>query len=340
MPIHRLCLQECPIVTPDYSCFLRSTHNTVKDFSVENFQGITGDQMDPHANVYGDHSVYSNEGAARMFAYTEGTQNANSHDWTGNQPIHFQAGEQLASAMPQQHFATPFPQLPPAANLNRPNYPQQPLHQYGMTDLDVHRTCRENQARDRATIARLEYNMEILHNYIRLRDEEHEREIQQLNEDIDRLNGQRQRQQSRQSDGLLAPLQPSTPRLTPSGGRRAPNAALERLPPPTYPVSRPPPPTIDLDVDETDTPDTSDPPPASKRVKRSHTTITWLDPPVSDALKRATGWLPEISTAIEPRRPVSAPATTEATESTEIVETIETEDDAEADFLAHWDAAE
>ncbi|KIV78758.1 hypothetical protein PV11_06370 [Exophiala sideris] len=299
--------------------------------------------MDPHANVYGDHGVYNNEGGDQAYAYPGANENANSYDWTADQNRHFQASEQLAAAMPQQHFTTPFQQVPTADNLNAPNYVQQPgpFHQYGMPDLDVHRTCRESEARDRATIARLEYNMEILHNYIRLRDEEHEREIRQLNEDIDRLKGQRQRQQPRQSDdGLLAPLQPSTPRLTPSGGRRAPNAALERLPLPTYPVSRPPPPTIDLDVDETDTPDSSDPPPAGKRVKRSHTTMTWLDPPVSDALKRATGWLPEISTAIEPRRPVSAPAITEATESTEIVETIETEDDAEADFLAHWDAAE
>ncbi|KAI1616140.1 hypothetical protein EDD36DRAFT_124372 [Exophiala viscosa] len=315
--------------------------------------------MDPDANVYGDHSVYNsndNEGAAQTFGYTGVNQNANSYDRTIHQP-NFLAGEQLASPLPRQQFTHPFHQLPQAANFNDPSYAQQQMlfqqippaanpfdqnyaqqpasfHQLGLTDLDVHRTCRETEARDRGTIARLRYNVQNLQNYIRLKEEEHELEIRALNERIDRLDIHIQRQQPQPQQinyGLHAPLQPRAPGLIPMGGPQVPAAAHERLPQPTYPVGppHPQPPIIDLDADEADTPDDAATP--GKRVKRSHTTMTWLDPPVSDALKRATGWLPEVSTVINPRRTVSAPVTTEPNE---------TEDDAEADFLAHWDAAE
>ncbi|KAI1626768.1 hypothetical protein EDD37DRAFT_605601 [Exophiala viscosa] len=52
-----------------------------------------------------------------------------------------------------------------------------PFQEFGLSDLDMHRACRETEARDRATIARLEYNVQILQNYIRLKEEEHELDI-------------------------------------------------------------------------------------------------------------------------------------------------------------------
>lgn len=268
---------------------------------------VTNGDGDHYANFYGN-NVYHNQWPARSFDLMDRNQDATSASYAMNQFMDFHAGEQATSftqQQQQQQFTSPFPQFQPAADLTGPNYAQQPVlfQQFGMDTPDVHHTCRQTEARDRARIARLEYSVQNLHNFIRLREEEHELAIQALNEQIDRRSLGRRTQMRNDS-----PLEPQS---------AAPPA--------------PPPAVIDLDeyddLNETDTPDT---PPSRKRVKRSHSSLPWLTPPASDALKRATGWLATPTTTVEPRRSVAATPTT----------SVETEDDAEADFLAHWNAAE